>query len=213
MWPVSLVSLLVSLTSYTYHATMPNRVWLYTRIPMPVAIALFLLSGAIFFARPRSGIAGDLTGDALGSAMARRLLPAIFLIPILLGWIFLKGERSGFYGMGLGLAIYSAASVVVFAFLVWLNTRKLNAEYTQRRAAETEIRTLNAELEGRVAERTQALERQTAVLAQQAALLDLAHDAIVVRDMQNRIVFWNHGAELMYGWPAPLALGKISSGN
>ena len=209
LWP-ALVSLLV-LTSYAYHATMPNRLWLYTRISMPVAIALFLLGGAVFFARPRSGIAGDLTGEGLGSEMARRLLPAIFLIPIFLGWIFLNGERLGFYGMGLGLAIYSAASVVVFAFLVWLNTRKLNAEYAQRRAAETEIRTLNAELEGRVAERTQALERQTSVLAQQAALLDLAHDAIVVRDMQNRIVSWNRGAEMMYGWPAQLALGKISS--
>ena len=70
LWP-ALVSLLV-LTSYAYHATMPNKFWLYTRIPMPVAIALFLLSGAVFFARPRSGIAGDLTGDGLGSAMARR---------------------------------------------------------------------------------------------------------------------------------------------
>jgi len=207
LWP-ALVSLLV-LTSYAYHATVPNKVWLYTRIPMPVAVALFLLSGAIFFARPHGGIAGDLTGEGSGSVMARRLLPAIFLIPIFLGWIFLKGERSGFYGMGLGLAIYSAASVVVFAFLVWLNTRKLNAEYAQRRAAETEIRTLNAELEGRVVERTQALERQTAVLAQQAALLDLAHDAIIVRDMNSRILFWSRGAEGMYGWPAQLAVGKI----
>ena len=178
---------------------------------MPVAVAMFLLSGAIFFARPRSGIAGDLTGEGSGSELARRLLPAVFLIPIFLGWIFLQGERSGFYGTGLGLATYSATSVVLFAFLVWLNTRKLNAEYAQRRAAETEIRTLNAELEGRVADRTQALERQTAVLAQQAALLDLAHDAIIVRDIQNRIVFWNRGAEMMYGWPAQLALGKISS--
>ncbi len=209
LWP-ALVAL-VAITSYTYRATALNRLWLYTHVPMPMAMAMFLLSGAVFFARPRTGIAGDLTGEGSGSAMARRLLPAVFFIPLLLGWICLHGQRSGLYGNALGLAIYSASSVVVFGVLVWLNTRKMNIEYAQRSAAETEIRTLNAELEGRVAERTQALEQQTAVLAQQAALLDLAHDAIVVRDMQNRIVFWNRGAEMMYGWPANLALGTIAS--
>ncbi|MEP7309500.1 MAG: PAS domain S-box protein [Acidobacteriota bacterium] len=53
-----------------------------------------------------------------------------------------------------------------------------------------------------------ALERQVAVLAEQAALLDLAQDAIVVRDMHNRIMFWNRGAELMYGWLSQEAVGR-----
>ena len=77
-------------------------------------------------------------------------------------------------------------------------------------SAEIGIRGLNADLEVRVAERTKALEQQTIALAEQAELLDLAHDAITVRDMENRILFWNRGAEKMYGWPASIAVGSLS---
>jgi two-component system cell cycle sensor histidine kinase/response regulator CckA len=35
---------------------------------------------------------------------------------------------------------------------------------------------------------------------EQANLLNLASDAIIVRDLDNRVVFWNQGAERLYGW-------------
>lgn len=43
---------------------------------------------------------------------------------------------------------------------------------------------------------------------EQAALLDKAQDAIYVRDLEQRIVYWNKGAERIYGWPAEDAIGK-----
>ncbi len=47
-------------------------------------------------------------------------------------------------------------------------------------------------------------------LLEQAELLNLAHDAIMVCDVAGRIQFWNHGAELLYGWTSEEVLGKLT---
>lgn len=44
-------------------------------------------------------------------------------------------------------------------------------------------------------------------LVEQAALLDQTHDAIMVRTLDHRILFWNRGAETTYGWSAEQASG------
>lgn len=45
-------------------------------------------------------------------------------------------------------------------------------------------------------------------IREQAALLDIATDAILVQDSHDRITFWNKGAERLYGWTAEAALGQ-----
>ena len=44
-------------------------------------------------------------------------------------------------------------------------------------------------------------------LREQAALLDHAQDAILVRDLNDRILFWNKSAERIYGWSAEEVIG------
>jgi PAS domain S-box-containing protein len=50
--------------------------------------------------------------------------------------------------------------------------------------------------------------RAQETLQEQATLLDLAQDAIIVRNMSGGIVFWSRGAEQMYGWTRVQAMGK-----
>ena len=51
---------------------------------------------------------------------------------------------------------------------------------------------------------------QAARLRQKAALIDLSSDAIIARDRDSVITFWNQGAQGMYGWTEAEALGKVS---
>ncbi|MUG91537.1 PAS domain S-box protein [Scytonema sp. UIC 10036] len=53
-----------------------------------------------------------------------------------------------------------------------------------------------------ITERKQTEEK----IRQQAALLDIATDAILVRDLNHKILFWNKSAERLYGWKAQEAL-------
>jgi len=45
---------------------------------------------------------------------------------------------------------------------------------------------------------------------EQAELLELTHDAIFVRDMQEKIIYWNRAAEQLYGWSKVEARGSVS---
>jgi PAS domain S-box-containing protein len=47
-------------------------------------------------------------------------------------------------------------------------------------------------------------------LREQAALLDLTHDTVFARDMNDVITYWNRGAKELYGWEQREIVGKIS---
>jgi len=48
------------------------------------------------------------------------------------------------------------------------------------------------------------------VLREQATLLDCAQDAIMVRDLQDRILYWNKSCERLYGWTAAEAMDRVA---
>ncbi len=59
-------------------------------------------------------------------------------------------------------------------------------------------------------EEAEALKQSHETLRRQADLLELAHDAILIRNLDGTITFWNKGAEQLYGWPREEALGRLA---
>jgi PAS domain S-box-containing protein len=59
-----------------------------------------------------------------------------------------------------------------------------------------------------LAKAQEALRESEERYREQAALLDIAHEAIMVKDLDGRILYWNKGAERTFGWSAAETLGR-----
>jgi two-component system, NtrC family, sensor kinase len=70
-----------------------------------------------------------------------------------------------------------------------------------------QLELLNNELERRVTERTEELRQREEQFRTRAELLELATEAIMVRNLEGAIQYWNTGAETLYGWKLEEVLG------
>ena len=71
----------------------------------------------------------------------------------------------------------------------------------------------NAALESEIHERRELeidLRISESRFREQAELLDLTYDAVMVRNLRDEITYWNHGAEELYGWRAEEIVGKVA---
>ena len=56
----------------------------------------------------------------------------------------------------------------------------------------------------------ESLRQSHAKLSEQAHLLDLSNDAILVRDQDDRVIYWNRGATEIYGYTSEEAAGQVT---
>ena len=110
--------------------------------PMAVhtSVTLLILSVGILCTRTDVGLVALLTSDTLGGLIARRLVPAVLVVPVLLGWLHLKGQTAGWVGGAAGTALLALASILILGALVWMNARLLHTTDTQRNRASAALR-------------------------------------------------------------------------
>ena len=119
-----------------YRATEPAAV------PLPSAVLMVVLALGGMAARPDCGLMAELTGEYPGSAMARRLLPVVVLLPIGLGFLKLAGLSHGYFTGDLGEALFGTAYLSILSALVLSSARSLNHSHAERRLAEEHHRRL-----------------------------------------------------------------------
>jgi two-component system, cell cycle sensor histidine kinase and response regulator CckA len=119
-------------------------------------------------------------------------------------------------GLATFLQLYHQAMTTPIIVLTGLDDERLAIRAMQAGAQDYLVK---GEVDGALLVRSMryAIERQRTEehrqraehkIREQAALLDIATDAISVCDLDQQISFWNKGAEHLYGWTAAAVMGK-----
>jgi PAS domain S-box-containing protein len=115
--------------------------------------------------------------------------------------------HANYWLAGVIKAITAAAAVPTAVLLVNLLPKALDLPSSKERIK------ANAALREEIAERREMelnLRISEGNYREQADLLDLTHDAIIVRTPEGKVLYWNRGAERLYGWSKEEARGKIT---
>lgn len=118
----------------------PEAPGVLTPMALHTAACFIALVLGILFARPDRGFASIFSGDDIGAFIARRLLPAAILVPLLLGWLRLAGEGAGLFGPATGVALFAVATMVAFTLLIGWNAAVLRRLDMARARAEDALR-------------------------------------------------------------------------
>jgi signal transduction histidine kinase/ActR/RegA family two-component response regulator len=125
------------LTSYAYGVRELYRVKIFSSMALHTAAGLALLCVGQLTARPRRCVHRLLTSDSIGGHMTRGMLPAVVIVPLLVGWVRLKGQQAGLYGTEFGLALLVLSTIIILVAVVWYNATLLDRSEAERLRLET----------------------------------------------------------------------------
>ena len=157
----------LGLIGYIYGTAFFYKMGAPTGMALHTSAAFVLLSFGILFASPDKGFMAVIASDRAGGIMARRLLPPAIIIPPLVGYFIMSGERLEAYTSEVGISLLSVLNVIIFTFLIWQNAKTLCTADRKRYRAELGLRKAKADLETEVEKRTLQLQLVNEQLQQQ----------------------------------------------
>ena len=156
-------------------------------------ILFFVLCFALLSVQLRRGLTAVIASDSSGGIMARRLLPMVLVVPIILGALRLFGERAGLYETEGGVALFAVSTVVILVGIIWWNAHAMDRADQERRHFEQALH------ESEIRYRT---------------LFEHSNDALLVLDGQGNYIDANPQASRLTGYSHDellhLKLGELS---
>ncbi|MEW6359329.1 MAG: GAF domain-containing protein [Planctomycetota bacterium] len=162
-WAAQLLVLAAAVVSlfpvlgYAYGVTALYGIAAYTVMAPNTAVAFAVSCGGVLCLRPDRGLMLPITGETVGGLLARRLLPAAVLVPAVVGWLRLLGERNGLYDTEVGVALTAIVNILIFVALIFFYARQLHRTDADRKEAQEALSKSHAELEARVNKRTEEI--------------------------------------------------------
>ena len=175
------------LLAYLFGSSFQSNTIFFRPLAFHTAINFILLALAIIFLRPDVGLTAILFSSTGGGLMARRLMPAIVAVPIVLAFFGNYLINIGLFDFQLGFALILVINIVFFEYF--------NYHYSQ----------IVIQLE-EAARKTQQIINDAKSLDD--ALLSSIGDGVVATDRQGVVTFLNPAAEKMFDIKASKAIGK-----
>jgi signal transduction histidine kinase/CheY-like chemotaxis protein len=149
----------------------------YTKMAFHTAMLLLLLSAGILCTRANEGLVALLRSDAAGGVIARRLVPAAIIGPVVLGWLRLEGQRARLFDTEAGVSLFALSNIIVFGGLIWANAQSLDRADLERRSAQRRLQSQHARL--------RLLEQITHAIAERQDLPSIFQ--VVVRTLEDQL--------------------------
>jgi PAS domain S-box-containing protein len=108
------------------------------------AVAFILLAVGLLFARPRRGLMAVVTGSSMGGIAARRLLPLMITLPIVLGGILLVALDGRSPARAWVTPMFASLTVLLFATIGFSTALSFHHSDADRRRAEGRLSAQNA---------------------------------------------------------------------
>jgi signal transduction histidine kinase len=164
---VALVAMLGYVFEQAYHPAAEPL----AAMPLLAALAMLEFSLGIMFARPEHGPLKAFFGTALGNTVARRLAPALILLPFGTGMLSMAAVRAGLGRPGAAITVSTVLTILILVFIVARTVRALNDTDARQRALLADLRD----------------ERDFT-----ATLLQSLNEGVVVLDADRRVIDVNH---------------------
>jgi PAS domain S-box-containing protein len=176
---LTMLSAYIAILGYAYDLAALYSVPPYNLVALNTVISFLLLAVAIVTKEPERGVMRLIASRHAGGRTARFMLPFALVVPPLLGWLRLEGQRLGLYAGEFGTALLVVTHVVVFAAVILSIVRPLD-DADRVRKQEIEFR----------------------------GLLESGPDAIVIVDSRGDILLINDQTERLFGYRREELLGQ-----
>jgi PAS domain S-box-containing protein len=136
--PVFLISyfVIVSYILEVYSATEVSGI----SVSLYSGITFCGLAVSALFMKPHTWLLKLLISPDTAGIISRKLLPPLMILPILIGWLRIHGERIALYRSEEGVVLVAIAYAFCFLILIWLTARSIDKIDRKRRSAELALK-------------------------------------------------------------------------
>ena len=129
----------LSLIGYLYGASVLYTLPRVTVIALQTSTFVLAISIGVVLGIPDHAPMRLLADQTAAGALMRRVLPAVIVVPIVLGLLRLVGEREGYYDLTFGTAIRTLTEIVLLSGLLWWSADTIGRKDRARQLAEDQL--------------------------------------------------------------------------